>query len=294
MNNRVALSIVIPTLNEVENIPRLFKRIDSSLASLDIPYEIVLIDDNSTDGTIEVAGSLASRYNAHILLKRGESGKAYSLLEGFAHAKHPLVCMIDADLQYPPEEIAIMYNYLIDKDADVVISERQINNTSIIRKFSSRIFNLLFARLLFGINYDTQSGLKLFKKNVLDDFEMTPSPWSFDLEFLVRSLENKKKIISHPIHFADRNAGITKVKLISTTLELAKASVRLRFSSSNRKVKAGNQANIRFLKRSFPAMYLTLLLSSLILFSSPSTGSTASEAQSNFTNQKTSQFWQHS
>ncbi len=83
---------------------------------------------------------------------------------GFDIAKHDIICMIDADLQYPPEAILPMYHLLTTNDVDVVLAEREDHETSALRRLSSRVFNFAFTRLLFGFDYDSQSGLKLFKK----------------------------------------------------------------------------------------------------------------------------------
>jgi dolichol-phosphate mannosyltransferase len=277
--SKEAVSVIIPTLNEAENIEELFKRIDNSLNDSNIPYEIIVVDDHSSDDTVGLSKSLATRFNVRTIVKKGKPGKAYSLLEGFDAAEHSLMCMIDADLQYPPEAISTMHNLLTDKCADVVLTERNDNKTGFVRKLSSKTFNLIFAKLLFGINYDTQSGLKLFRKRILKGFTLTPSPWSFDLEFLVRVLENKHSIISYGIPFTDRSGGVTKVKLLSTTLELAKASLSLRLRTSIQDVRAGHKANSRFLKRAFPGVIMTLLVSLALLV--PSTKAQALTVSAN-------------
>ena len=231
------ISIVVPTLNEADNIVLLCNRIDAALSTARIPYEILIVDDHSVDGTADIAQSLSASCNVSVLFKNGARGKAFSLLEGFAAAKYDLVCMIDADLQYPPEAIASMYHKLQFCNADIVISERIENKTSLLRRTSSLIFKTLFTRLLFGINYDTQSGLKLFRKNVLDTINLSPSPWTFDLEFIVRSLEQGYTIVSQPIQFAERNAGEAKVKMLSATAEIASGSYKLWRSSSSKDIK---------------------------------------------------------
>ncbi len=257
------ISVVVPTLNEEENVISLYKRIDDTLKGAKIPYEIIVIDDNSTDQTMTLSEDASSRFPIKIFPKLGQPGKAFSLLEGFDKANYNSICMIDADLQYPPEAIANMYALLNENNADVVITERQEKKTSPMRKLSSKVFNYVFVKALFGISYDTQSGLKLFKKRVLDDFSLNPSPWSFDLEFLVRALENKRKILSHTIAFDERTGGVTKVKLLSVTYELAKASLSLRWKTSAQELKLGLQNNSNFIRRTFPvilALTATIML----------------------------------
>ena len=268
MKNNNAVSIIVPTLNEADNIIELVQRVDTNLKKLAVPYEMIVIDDHSTDDTVSKINELALTYNVRVVAKRGKPGKAYSLLEGFEEARNPIICMIDADLQYPPESIGDMHKLLTLTGADVVISERTKNETSFLRKLSSKTFNFLFARLLFGIGYDTQSGLKLFRKSILKDFRLSPSPWSFDLEFLVRSLENKRSIVSHSIPFTERNAGITKVKVLNVTFELAKASVLLRVNTSVQKLRAGLRANSRFVSRTFPVLLAMFSLLAVLDMSS--------------------------
>lgn len=269
MTNKEALSIVVPTLNEAGNMRNLVQRIDTALSSENIPYELIVVDDHSSDDTALITEELSTLYPVRLSLKRGKRGKAFSLIQGFAEARHDLVLMIDADLQYPPEEIVPMYRLLQSKNADIVTTRRQVADVSLLRKLSSKIYNLIFAKLLFGIDFDTQSGQKLFRKRILNHFKMNPSPWSFDLEFLVRALENKHKIISHDIVFAQRQAGLTKIKIFSSTIELALAAIKLRFRTSAPKIREGHESNIRFLKRAFPVAIITLGFLAALFVASP-------------------------
>jgi glycosyltransferase involved in cell wall biosynthesis len=240
-----AVSIVVPTLNEANNIAVLVRRINTALRRSGIDYEIIFVDDRSTDTTVKEITALMQTYPVRLQIKAGEQGKSYSLLEGFAGARHDLVCMIDADLQYAPEEVPVMVRILEDTQADIVLSERSSDaDTSRMRQVSSRLFNLVFARLLFGINYDTQSGLKVFKKDVLDQLALHPTPWSFDLEFIVRALEADYRIISHRITFSKRMYGQAKVRILRVAAELTRSAVRLRLTSSPFKIRRSYHRNL--------------------------------------------------
>ena len=269
MNQAQAVSVIVPTLNEAENIPQLLARLHKSMQRQQTVYEVLIVDDNSSDGTADVARALAGEYPVRVFTKNGNQGKAHSLLQGFELARYEIVCMIDADLQYPPEAIGPMQRLLTKTNADVVITERQQNKTTLLRKLSTFVFNLIFVRFLFGLSYDTQSGLKLFRKSVLDDFEMTPSPWSFDLEFLVRSLENKRKIITYSIPFSERWTGVTKVKMAGVAVELAKASLQLRWNTSARKIRSGLKANDSYVRNALPATIMLLAALAAIVFANP-------------------------
>src|SRR5690242_5673679 len=118
------LSIVIPVWNEEGNIASLINRIHQSLSYEEIIYELIFIDDHSTDQTRKEIKKFAKHYPVSLFSKQGKKGKAQSLLEGFSYAQYPYICMIDADLQYPPEEIPAMLAK-IQAGADVVVANRK-------------------------------------------------------------------------------------------------------------------------------------------------------------------------
>ena len=237
------LTIVVPTLNEVGNVAMLTERIDSSMKKADIPYSILFIDDHSSDGTVAEINSLSRFFPVSYQMKRGERGKAQSIIQGFNSVKSRFICMIDADLQYPPEDISKMVNKLIDNNADVALSQRNDSDAGLIRNIMSNTFNFVFVRSLFGINYDTQSGLKVFKKSIYDGMNLRPSQWSFDLEFIVAALQKRSKILTHDIKFAERNSGDAKVDVIKSSIELAKSSVLLRMRVSGKKIREAYNIN---------------------------------------------------
>ena len=259
-----AISVIVPTLNEVGNIQMLVERIAKNLASAQTEYEILFIDDHSNDGTPELIAQLQTDYPVRCLQKQGSRGKAYSLLEGFAAAEYDIICMIDADLQYPPEAIMPMYQLMKSSETDIVITNRLDHGTSRLRKITSDGFNLVFTKMLFGFDYDSQSGLKLFKKKVIDSITLTPTPWSFDLEFIVRSLEQNFKIVSYDITFAQRYTGVAKIQVSKAAIELAKASIKLRFTSSPRKVKRAYKNNLRIAEKAMVTGLFALVASTTL------------------------------
>ena len=222
------VSIVTPTLNEVGSLNQLVIRIDAAMKRIGSVYEIIVVDDHSTDGTDVLALDLASSYPVRLVLKKGVKGKAQSLLEGFATANYDTVAMIDADLQYPPEALELMVNRLNDPLIDVVLSRREVSQTSIVRKVISWTFNFIFARLMHGMSYDAQSGLKVFRRRVLNNLNLKPTPWSFDLEFIVRTRQNGAIIVEEPITFGARKHDDAKINVITASFELAKASTKLK------------------------------------------------------------------
>lgn len=225
------LSIVVPVLNEEKNIDPLIQRIFGSLAVINAYYEIIFVDDNSQDNTVKIIKSYMDRYPITVYAKTGQKGKAQSLLEGFKHAKGSLICMIDADLQYPPEIIPKMIRE-IENGADIVVADRASHNETLMRKFTSRSFRFIFGKLLHGLDCDVQSGLKVFKKEIIERITIDPAPWTFDLEFLTKARAGGYKIKSVPITFEKRAAGETKVNIFSTSAQIGWEALKLKLKPS--------------------------------------------------------------
>ena len=213
------LEILIPTYNEVHNLEPLLKRIHAALSLANINYQAILIDDHSTDGTLEKARALQKKYPLLVETKKGTKGKAFSILEGSRLATAPYLAMIDADLQYPPEAIPDMFQ--LTQQYGVVVADRHTQNTSLIRKIFSRGFKWVFGKMLHGLNCDVQSGLKVFKKEIIDQLsEKNITAWTLDIPLLVTALELGFKIGDVQIDFAPRNSGETKINLLFSITEI--------------------------------------------------------------------------
>lgn len=191
-------------------------------------FELIFVDDHSTDETCHVIRALSSLYPLKLHKKRGKRGKAESILEGCQYAQYDIVAFIDADLQYPPEALPEMIVEMKLSNVDIVVTNRKVQQTNVFRKWGSKLNRFVFGRLLFGIPYDTQSGMKIFKKKVIESIEITASAWSFDLEFLVRALMANYKVSSVDITFEKRRAGESKVGFGRVAYELILSSLRLR------------------------------------------------------------------
>ncbi|MFA9288657.1 MAG: glycosyltransferase [Weeksellaceae bacterium] len=221
------LSIVVPVLNEAGNITTLLQRIHASVASTKLKYEVIMIDDHSTDGTKEEILKNIKKYPVRYYEKLGSKGKAQSLMEGFAHAKYEIICMIDSDLQYPPEALPEMLAKMKD-GYDVVVTHRKEKHTSAIRKMTSNSFNFVFCRLLHDLPYDVQSGLKIFRKEIIERIDIKPLSWSFDLEFLVAARSAGYYISSVDIVFNKRENGASKVDLLWTSMQIGLSAILLK------------------------------------------------------------------
>ena len=220
------LSIIIPVLNEEEAIrpmvERIFKKLHNRCA-----YEIIFIDDHSTDNTAKEIKHLLKEYPVSYYKKLGPQGKAQALLQGFSHAKYEILCMIDSDLQYPPEAIPAMLQQ-INNGFDVVVANRSEVHTSRLRQILSKTFNYIFCKLLHQLNVDVQSGLKVFRKEIIERLTLDPFAWTFDLEFLLAAQSAGYTIGFTEIKFKKRDTGKSKIKLLSAIFQIGFSAILLK------------------------------------------------------------------
>ncbi|HEY0454060.1 glycosyltransferase [Actinophytocola sp.] len=218
-----ALSIVVPARNEAENLPLLAERIRAALCGWD--YELVIVDDGSTDGTAEVAAALGHPVVVH--RRAGPAGKGYALVDGFARSGGRIVCMIDADLQYPPEAIPVMAETVRSGAADLVVANRVRHDTRRVRRALSRV-SYLVIQGLHGLNLDVQSGLKVIHRTVLDHVPLHPTGWALDLELLLRARAAGFVLAEHDIAFGRRQRGETKIRLGGASWQVLRNAVELK------------------------------------------------------------------
>lgn len=226
INKDLKISVIIPIYNEEKILPELLKSLASSLEAKEFDYELIFLDDNSTDNTSKFFQKVKDKKLIY-LKKQGKQGKAFSLVEGFRKATGDIFVMIDGDLQYPPEVIPEMIEKL--ENADVIVANRRDYHDSTARKIFSKTFRRVFGKTLFGLNADIQSGLKVFKREVFDLVSFDPkTAWTFDLEFLHRATQAGFIIESFDITFLKRSKGQSSVKFVKTTFEIGVNALSLR------------------------------------------------------------------
>lgn len=225
-HKKPTISVIIPVFNELLNLKTLVTSLSAILRKSRMSYELIFVDDHSTDGSYEYLREIKNR-QIIVIRKSGKKGKAYSLIEGFLKANGTCIAMIDADLQYPPDAIPEMVKLL--DTYDVVVASRTEYNDLVIRKLLSKTFRYIFGRMLFGLKIDIQSGLKVFTKEALQTVLFTPqSPWAFDLEFLYRVRYAGYRIGSVNIIFSPRKYGASKIKFIKSSYEIGSNALLVR------------------------------------------------------------------
>lgn len=223
-----SLSIVVPARDEADNLPALADRVRAAIAGR-WAYELVVVDDGSTDGTFTVASKLGAEHPVVTFTRTGLPGKGFAVVDGFAVSRGQVVCMIDADLQYPPEAIPAMVAMVNSGRADVVVANRAVHETDAVRRVLSRA-SCWVLRRLHGLDVDVQSGLKVMSRTVLERVELHPNGWAFDLELLMAARCAGFTMTTVDIAFARRAHGRTKIRLGRASWQVLCNAVRLRIA----------------------------------------------------------------
>ena len=207
------LSLIVPTYCESQNIAILVEKVHQSLSSYS--YELVVVDDNSPDGTSEIANSLSQQYPVRVITRRNERGLASAVVEGFKQASGEILGVIDADLQHPPEVIPELLEN-VRSGADVVIASRYIEGGgsegwSAGRKIISKGSKLLAQVLLPSVRgiKDPLSGFFLLRKEVIDGVELSPTGYKILLEVLVKG--KATEVAEVPYIFKVRERGTSNL-----------------------------------------------------------------------------------
>jgi dolichol-phosphate mannosyltransferase len=209
------ISIVIPTYNEKDNIVPLVERISRTLDGR--PFEILLVDDNSKDGTVDVAAAMAEQYPVKVMVRTNERGLATAVLHGFKYAKGDIIGVMDADLQHPPEVNAHLINAL-ESGADMAVASRYVTgggcpNWGLTRRIISK-GALTLAHIFLPTTRkvkDPMSGYFMFKRSGMEKAEFKPAGYKILLEMLV--MGKFQNVVEVPFIFEDRSSGASKMKV---------------------------------------------------------------------------------
>jgi len=206
------ISIIVPTYCEFQNLTRLVELIDESVK---VPYEIIVVDDNSPDGTADLALTLAQDYPIKVLRRVSEKGLATAVLAGFSLANGEILCVMDADLSHPPDKIMEMHDRLVNGGYQMVIGSRLVPGGGaydwpISRRITSKVAALL-ARGLTTVK-DPMSGFFMFRKELIKGKEFSPIGYKIMLEVFVKCHVASFKEV--PIVFHDRAEGESKLTML--------------------------------------------------------------------------------
>ena len=209
-----ALSIVVPTYNERDRLGDLVHAIFDAYAAEGLDGELVIVDDNSPDGTGALADELAQRYRVRVIHRAGKLGLGTAVIDGFAAASAPVVGVIDADLSHPPHALPRMLAVMRTHGADMVIGSRYIPGGGTHHWGPGRLLMsraaCVMARSLTPVR-DATSGFFLIRRDLAGGVKISAGGFKICLELLVRG--RPAAVAEVPYVFEGRTAGESKMNL---------------------------------------------------------------------------------
>ena len=207
------ITVIVPLYNETESLPELAAWIRRVMEQNGFSYEVIMVDDGSTDGSWDTVQRLAAENPAiHGISFRRNYGKSAALYEGFAAAEGNVVITMDADLQDSPDEIPELYRMIVDEGYDVVSGWKQHRqDNKLTKNLPSKLYNWT-ARKVTGIKlHDMNCGLKAYKNEVVKSIEVYGEMHRY-IPYLAKNA-GYGKIGEKPVHHQKRKYGVSKFGL---------------------------------------------------------------------------------
>ena len=235
--NTPFLSIIIPAYNEESRLPRTLEQILVFLNKQNYSFEVIVVENGSSDLTFEVAKEYAQTHASVNVLKEEQRGKGNAVRRGMLEAKGEYRFICDADLSMPIEEVAKFLPPQLT-NFDIAIGSREAPgavryNEPSYRHFGGRAINLLIRLFILSGFQDTQCGFKCFRAEVAEDLfrQQTLTGWSFDIEILYLARRKNLRIVEIPIDwyfYADSkvNAVRDALKMISDIFRIHLNAIR--------------------------------------------------------------------
>jgi dolichol-phosphate mannosyltransferase len=211
--------IIIPTYNEKENIEKIIRKV----FSLDFPFEILIIDDGSPDGTADIVMALQPFFPGRLHLEQriGKLGLGTAYIHGFKWAlnhQYDFIFEMDADFSHNPDDLIKLRQACVN-GADVAIGSRYVNGVNVVNWPMSRVlmsyFASMYVRLITRIDIqDATAGFKCYRKIVLETIPLDKIKfvgYAFQIEMKFTAIQYGFKVVEVPIIFTDRTEGVSKM-----------------------------------------------------------------------------------
>jgi dolichol-phosphate mannosyltransferase len=216
------LAVIVPTYHEADNLRELTQRIFSAVSKAGISTQLLIVDDNSQDGTEQICKELGDAYPLQLIIRTSERGLATAVLHGISYSSSRYVLVMDADLSHPPEDLPRIVEHLRN-GADFVVGSRYVKGGStdaqwgVFRWLNSKVATLL-ARGLTSLK-DPMAGFFGFPRSILNGSpQLLPVGYKIGLEILIKA--NCQRVVEVPIAFAERVKGHSKLSLKQQVLYL--------------------------------------------------------------------------
>lgn len=214
----LALSVVIPTYRERENLEEVIDRLSAILLPLlGANFELIVVDDDGPDSTWKLAAEIA-RNNRHVRVLRrcNERGLASAVVRGWQVSRGEVLAVIDGDLQHPPELIAVLWRLVVESEADLAVASRYgargtVGNRAILRQLMSRtvrLIGLIMLPSVLGRVSDPMSGYSAMRRGCIEGRELHPKGYKILIEVLGRG--EVAVLREAPYAFSSRRSGASK------------------------------------------------------------------------------------
>jgi glycosyltransferase involved in cell wall biosynthesis len=219
---------VLPARNEAGSLPRTVAEWAGALGPLTHEYEIIVVDDGSTDDTLAVVRTLGARYEGLRIVSHGHPiGYGAAVATGFAHAAHPWLFFTDADGQFDPGDFALLLEQRTA--ADIVVGYRRQRADPALRRWLSAGYNAL-ARRLIGVSLrDINCAFKLMHRETFERLGIEASGFMFNAELAANARRAGVRIVEIAVHHRPRFAGASTVRpmdLLRSVYGLARLRMR--------------------------------------------------------------------
>ncbi|MCP4593635.1 MAG: polyprenol monophosphomannose synthase [bacterium] len=207
------LSVVVPTYREADNLRPLCERVFAATRASAIEAEMIIVDDDSDDGSEAIVAELANDFDVRIVVRRGERGLSSAVVRGFEEARHEVLLVMDADLSHPPEKVPELARKVFDGEAEFVVGSRYVGGGEMrdwpfLRRLNSWVATVP-ARLLTPVR-DPMAGFFCLRRETWRRAErLNPIGYKIALELMVKC--RCRRYAEVPIVFTDRLHGTSKL-----------------------------------------------------------------------------------
>ena len=225
----LTITVVIPAYNEEKTIGNVIAETASIMNGLNIPYEIIVVDDGSTDET----GKIASAHKAIVLSNDRNRGKGYALRKALQHANGDIIVTIDSDGEHNPKEIPDLIEPLFN-GTDIVAGSRFLGRngwgTTHLNVLGNLFFNAAVMTLTGKVVTDSQTGFRAIRKDVLDTLNLESDGYEIEAEITIKGLRNGFVFKERPITVERRKFNASKLRLLSDGSRIMKTILKAKFS----------------------------------------------------------------